>query len=125
LRDSTATGVSVPIEPTASWPVTAIGAIRQLQVLLRVAEGLLAIEQRSVRRGAREPTLGRSSSTIWVRPSHLRYGLALASRCFSSSSEINAALLQVDEQHLSGLEAATCGRIFSAGTGQERRPPRP
>ena len=45
-------GVSVPMAPIASWPVTAMGAIRNGGVFLRIAEGLLAVEQRHVDRGS-------------------------------------------------------------------------
>ena len=50
-RTSAEIGVSVPIEPTASWPVTAIGCMRSFRSSCGVAEGLLAIEQRHVRAG--------------------------------------------------------------------------
>ena len=46
--ESTATGVSVPIEPIASTPVRAIGAMSEPQVLLRVAEQALLLHVRCV-----------------------------------------------------------------------------
>ena len=41
--------MSVPIEPIASAPVRAIGATQDAQLLLGVAEGLLAAQHRLVR----------------------------------------------------------------------------
>ena len=46
VDDSTETGVSVPIEPTASWPRLRHRRHQELEALLRVAERLLQIEQR-------------------------------------------------------------------------------
>ena len=60
-------GVSLPMEPTASSPATAMGDMSRAEVLLAVAEGLLAIEQREVESGACSGAGGRSSNTIWVR----------------------------------------------------------
>jgi hypothetical protein len=105
LVESAEIGVSVPIEPMASWPVVAIGAIRIASVFLRVAEGLLAIEQRHVgARGARLDGLGgppaRSacasarSRRDWRR--RLRLDLLVGD---------DAALLEIDQQHLARLQA--------------------
>ncbi len=54
MSESAEIGVSVPIEPTASWPVVGHRRQEELQVFLGVAEGLLAIEQRHVRGLGRE-----------------------------------------------------------------------
>jgi hypothetical protein len=51
LDDSAEIGVSVPIEPMASWPVWP-SAPSGTWVFLGVAEGLLAVEQRHVLRAA-------------------------------------------------------------------------
>jgi hypothetical protein len=45
--------VSLPIEPTASSPVCGHRRHQELEVFLRVAEGLLAVEQRHVERARR------------------------------------------------------------------------
>ena len=53
--DRTAGGVSVPIEPTASWPLIAIGAISILSSSKRVAERSLAARRASRRRTRKAP----------------------------------------------------------------------
>jgi hypothetical protein len=45
LADSTASGLSLPMEPMASSPACAMGAIRNLMSSWVVAEGLLAVQQ--------------------------------------------------------------------------------
>ena len=70
LLDSAEMGVSLPMEPTASSPATAMGDISRRRSSWRVAERLLAIEQREIGERRLLGAAGRSSSTIWVRSSH-------------------------------------------------------
>ena len=52
--ESTGSGVSVPIEPSASTALRAIGAMIEAQILLRVAEHALLLHRRAVLRHERE-----------------------------------------------------------------------
>ena len=84
------------------------GRHQQLEALLRVAERLLQIEQprRSTSsRRARCFGSGRSETRICVRFSHVSYGLLRGDLRLQLLVGDDAALLQVDEQHLARLQA--------------------
>ena len=96
--------MSLPIEPTASSPCVAIGDIRMLQVFLRVAEGLLAIEQREVgqRRLARRGRQVLEHDLRALEP--LLVGMALGERRLELLVGNEAAFVEVDQQHLARLQ---------------------
>ena len=104
LSDSAEIGVSLPIEPVASSPVDAIGVIRMVMSSWRVAERLLPIEQRQI--GAH--ALGRRVRQFLqhdlgaVEP--LAIGMALRQLRLDLVVGNEAALFEVDQQHLAGLQ---------------------
>ena len=76
-----------------------------LQVFLRVAERLLAIEQRQVReRRCRCCCSGRSSSTSCVLREPLLVGMAVRERRLQLVVGDEPAFVEVDEQHLARLQ---------------------
>ena len=79
---------------------------QELQVFLRVAECLLAIEQRHRRTASAAPGSGISSSrNAAARRSTRGTACALASVSFSSSSSTMRPCFEVDQEHLARLQA--------------------
>ncbi len=103
------------------------GLHEQLEIFLRVAEGLLTIEQRHV--GARLARL----HGLQVLEHDLRalqpflVGMRVRKLLLDFVVGDDAAFIEVDEQHLAGLQAATSRRSSprgSAGRPSRRRAPR-
>ena len=109
--------MSVPIEPTASSPFSAIGAIRMLQVFDGVAEGLLAGERVVVveTAGGGSARRGRSSSVIRFSSSHCRYGWRARDRGLDLLVGDDAALLRCRPGTCGRAAGGPCARTFSGG----------
>ena len=106
MFDSTASGESLPIEPTGSSPLIAIGDMMNLDVFLRVAERLLAVEQRARATGSRfSAGAGMSSSLTPDALDPLGVGCCGGERVLQLLVVDDAALLEVDEEHLARLQA--------------------
>ena len=95
---------SLPIEPIGSSPFVRHRRQDELQVFLRVAERLLAVEQRhrptAAAARARAARRARRASARSTRDT----ACAVASVRFSSSSSTMRPCFEVDEQHLARLQ---------------------
>ena len=117
IADSTASGVSVPIEPIGSLPVSAIGVDDQLDVLVGVAERALLREQLVALDRAAAASASSSSSQledVLVEPLAVREAagdVALELRVVD-----DAALDGVDDEHHAGRQAALLRAPARAGT---------
>ena len=125
---STAIGVSVPIEPIGSSPLARHRLEEEAEVLLGVAERLLAIEQVVVVDSAAPRSSGsirsRSSSLYCACVEPLVVGLGLGELGLDLLVLDDAALLEVDQQHLAGLQPPLADDASPPGSAA-RRLPRP
>ena len=116
-------GVSVPIEPIGSPPRPGHRGEQDAQLLLGVAEDLLAPGDRGVRvhdvLALGEVARGGCSPAC----SHSSYGCSAASCGLDLLVLDDPALLGVDEEHPAGLEPALAGRPWP-GRCRARRPRR-
>ncbi len=110
---STASGVSVPIEPIGSLPVRAIGARITLHVLVGVAERALALARAAptARRAARLGQRRRAVTNTFLS-SHLRYGNRLDDLALELVVVDDPALARVDDEHHARLEPALAAHVL-------------
>ena len=105
--------MSVPIEPSASWPVDGHRRHQHLQVFVRVAERMLADQQRLVIRLMHVASAsGSASSSIRFSSSHRFHGPLVDQLALDLVVVDDPALLHVDQENLARLKPPFLDDVF-------------